>query len=81
MLTMVMATVFALVAGGFLTATRPIERIIARSVRTIWAMWMRCLWVASKERREERKVIWLLSGVIVVRMEALMSMAVLRMGG
>jgi hypothetical protein len=32
---MVIATVFALVAEGFLIATRPIERTIARTVKVI----------------------------------------------
>lgn len=48
-----MATVFALVAGGFLIATRPMERVMARAMRQICAMWTRNFQVSSKERIEE----------------------------
>ena len=50
---MVMATVFALVAGGLRIVTRAMERMIARRIRAICMMWTRSLWVSSKERRED----------------------------
>jgi hypothetical protein len=56
--TIVIATVFALVAGGFLIPTRPIERTIARMVKEIWAMWTRSFHRSSKERIEEEFVIF-----------------------
>ena len=39
--TMVMATVLARVAGGFRIVTRAIERMMARTMRTICVMWTR----------------------------------------
>jgi hypothetical protein len=53
-----MAAVFALVAGRFRIATRLMERMIARVVRVVWAMWMWSFWVGSKERSEERRVMF-----------------------
>jgi hypothetical protein len=55
---MVMATVFALVAGGFLIAARPTERTIARIVKVIWAMWTRDFQLSLNERTEESFVIF-----------------------
>lgn len=52
-LTKVMATVFALVAGGFLIATRPIERMMARTIKQICVTCTRNFQVSSKERMEE----------------------------
>jgi hypothetical protein len=54
----VMAAVFALVAGRFRIATRLIERMIARVVRVVWAMWKWSFWVGSKERSEEGRVMF-----------------------
>jgi hypothetical protein len=51
--TMVMATVFALVAGGLRIVTRPMERMIARTIRTICMMWTRNFQLSSKERIED----------------------------
>lgn len=48
-----MATVFALVAGGFLIATRPMERMMARTMRQICVMCTRNFQVSSKERIKE----------------------------
>lgn len=56
---MVMATVLALVAGGFRIVTRPMERIMARTMRTICVMWTRNFQVSSKERIEDRSCILL----------------------
>jgi uncharacterized membrane protein len=53
MLTMVMATVFALVAGGLRIVTRPMERMMARTIRTICVMCMRNFQLSSKERIED----------------------------
>jgi hypothetical protein len=53
-----MATVFALVAGGFRIAARPTERKIARIVKVIWAMWTRDFQLSLNERTEESFVIF-----------------------
>lgn len=55
---MVMATVLALVAGGFRIVTRPIERMIARTMRMICVMWTRYFQLSSKERTEESSCIF-----------------------
>ena len=55
---MVIATVFALVAGGFRIVTRPMERMIARTIRTICVMWTRYFQDSSKDRIEATSCIF-----------------------
>ena len=45
--------VLALVAGGFLMVTRPIERTMARGIKLICTMCTRCFQLSSKERMKE----------------------------
>lgn len=49
---------FALVAGGFLIVTRPMERMMARTMRTICVMWTRYFQVSSKESIDDRSCIF-----------------------
>jgi len=62
--TIVMATVLALVAGGFRIVTRPMERMMARAIRTICVMWMRNFQLSSKERIEEISCILVLDDLL-----------------
>lgn len=62
MRTMVMATVLALVAGGFRIVTRPMERMIARTIRLICVMWTRNFQDSSKERIEDSSCIFAVGG-------------------
>jgi len=55
---MVIATVLALVAGGFRIVTRPMERMIARTMRMICVMWTRYFQVSSKERIDDNSCIF-----------------------
>lgn len=59
---MVMATVLALVAGGFRIVTRAMERMIARTIRMICVMWTRSFWDSSKERIEDSSCIFAVGG-------------------
>lgn len=62
---MVIATVLALVAGGFRIVTRPMERMIARTMRMICVMWTRYFQVSSKERVEESSCILAVGRAVV----------------
>lgn len=62
---MVIATVFALVAGGFRIVTRPMERMIARTIRTICVMWTRNFQLSSKERIEDISCILVFGWLVV----------------
>lgn len=55
---MVIATVFALVEGGFRIVTRPMERMIARTMRMICVMWTRYFQLSSKERIDDNSCIF-----------------------
>lgn len=57
---MVMATVLALVAGGFLIATLPIDSTIASTVKQICAMWTRYFQLSSNERIRDIFVVCLI---------------------